>query len=292
MRDLLCTRWVSALTYAAAWLLAIFAWPASAQAAASGPQATPQPAPSYALTARLYLQAPIVLRATVQKPGLFERNRRQKLADGRWRILFDADLQTVYKAPVSVRTPVTVAWEGPATPAGQAPDFSRQSVILFLRPRAAVGKSEGAAFETLEAQALTPWTPAAEAMVRAIGSETQAPGLADLGLTGIMELFEQDGDPPFQRGYQFFIGTRSGGQVSVALNLNDNRRGADQVFLATGDTMGDGQVVKRDTLPWYLLACTLPKPSAAQLREASRLSTPADASRAFNQLTAALGPCS
>jgi hypothetical protein len=198
-------------------------------------------------------------------------------------MLVTVDVQAVLKAPDPVPARLTYLWQGPADARGRAPDLRKQSLLLFLQ---AVSGFDGQ-YRLVGSTPQLPATPAAEATLRAIASETQDRRAATMSLTavrGAIDLGDDSGPT---------VGFVIDQQRAPAITVLSSDSG---VRISWSDTDMETPPVQRNSLVWYHLACTLPRDLPADVIADYASGEDSGARRAavraaWARLLSQLGPC-
>ncbi len=265
-----------------AWLavLALYgAGPASARAVAVPPPATA--ARSFADLTALALAAPVVVRATLIKAERLRPRDAPDVAAGTARLLVTAATTTAIAAPDTVPPRLTLLTDVAVDAKGRPPKLTGDDVLLFVRSGATAGE-----VALVAAQAIVPWTPAADATVRAVLTAARRKGLGgdDPVVTGVTSAFRVPGGVPGEAESQFFLATQGGKLVSLVVLTRPGA--ARRLTIATGDVIDDAaQPIVKDTLLWYRLACGLPP------RLPPSLAAPDDVADDYRFVLSSLGPC-
>ncbi|MEP9401545.1 hypothetical protein [Sphingomonas sp. VNH70] len=278
-------RSIPAATASAALLFAVAAPPAVGQTGGDAVVAAADSGgPGYARLARLVLDAPLVIDATIRSAARIPPAEATGLAPGHVRFFVTADVGALVRAAGPLPARIGFLVDVPFDSRGRAPSLKKQRVIAFARPVA--GSADQV--QLITADARFGWTPALDAQVRGVVREVIDPA-APPAITGIGNAFHVPGTLPGEGETQIFLQTATGDPVSLLVlrRPGEQRRWA----LALGDIIDEaGGPPRRDTLAWYRLACTLPE----QLPDASVQSTGDDATTAredYRFVREALGRC-
>lgn len=244
-------------------LLAAAVQPA-AGSAQSAPVMVSMPAqPSWTDWADLALAAPIVLIADVRRVARLGRRAAPDVPAGEARALVEGDLRAVLKAPAVLPAGAAWLWQGPATARGRPTVARGQRLLLFaqLLPGGRDPATQPVALIARDGQ--QPWTPEAEATVRAILTEALDPRLARLAITGVQDGFRTEGDVAGQSDTQLFLSTAEGRPVTLVVRRRPGE--TPLVLAATGDLVDAAEPIRPRTLVWRALACGLPQTLPAHL---------------------------
>lgn len=261
-------------------LLLLAAAPAAAQLA-------PAPAPagySYADLADLTLAAPVIAVGTVRSTTRLKGADLNGVAPGRMRLYVEADVTALIRGQGGLPPRVGYLLDLAPDARGQMPKLKKSRVLLFARAAPAAGQ-----VQLVAPDAQLPWTPDAEARVRAIAREALATD-APPRLTRVREAFHVAGALPGEGETQVFLGTADNRPVSLSVL----RRPGEQPrwAVALSEIVDEAAAPPpRDSLLWYRLACSLPPAlpdrSTAQLAPADQ-----DAAREdYRFVLQQLGPC-
>lgn len=264
-------------------LLAALASPA-AGAAAGAAAAAPMPAvPGFADLAELTLAAPVALVAQIDRAERLDPRVTGPLPAGMARWLVRARVESALLAPGPLPAVVAYLWDGPARP---RPVLRQARVLLFAAPVAGAPEQ----LRLVHRRAQLPWSPDAEAMVRALVAESRDPALAGRRPTGVLSAFSVAGAVPGESETQIFLRTQGGEPVSLVVLRRPGE--APRWSVAFGDAIDEAaRPPAPGTLARHFLACGLP---AALPPTATAELAPADARRAaqdYAAVRADLGGC-
>lgn len=265
--------------------LAGLAPPAAAQQQASPSMPAAMPALPYAAAADLVTQSPLVLDATIRSESRIKGAEAAGVPAGQARFYVEADVARLIRGTAEI--PARVGWlvDVPTDARGRAPRLNKRRVLVFARPVS--GRPTQIQLVTPGAQ--IDWTPEAEALVRRIATEANAPDAAPV-VTGVRSAFHVPGSLPGEGETQIFLTTRDGrpAALSVLRRPGEETRWS----VALSEMIDDGAAAPaRDTLLWYRLACALPPELPAAATAAIE---PAEAEQAradYRFVIAQLGPC-
>jgi hypothetical protein len=236
----------------------------------------------YADLADLFAGAPIVLRAKIASAT---RLKDASTLAGATRFFVEADVTALIRGTGGLPPRVKYLVDVLPDSRGRLPKLKKADVLIAALPVA--GRPSEIQLAARDAQMI--WTPALDTRVRRIVADVLTPGAAP-EVTGIASAFHVAGSVPGEGETQIFLSTATGAPVSVSVLRRPGE--APRWALALGEIVDDAAAVPaRDTLPWYRLACFLPRDLPE--RAARELSTSdADAARAdYAVVINGLGPC-
>jgi hypothetical protein len=232
---------------------------------------------SYADIADLTLAAPVIVRATITGSERISDADSPGLAPGRARLLVSAGVDAALIAPGTIPARLSWLWDAPLDAKGKPPKPKGSSILAFLGPPAADGKTR-----LIAGAGQQPATPELEAQIRAIATEARS-GTAP-AITGVANGFRADGTVPGESESQFFLSTADSKGMTMVVTQKPGE--ALRVTVARGDVIDESAAsVKPQTLLWYRLACTASAKLPAQA--GSDPSLAADWKAALQTL----GPC-
>lgn len=243
------------------------------------------PGPSYSRSAGLVLAAPLVIDATVTRTSVLPAARATGVSPGHVRFYVQAKVAGLIRGRDGVAGEIAYLADVPLDSRGRAPKLKRMRVMLFARP---VPGKPG------EVQLVRPdgqlsWSPALDTQVRAIVAEAVQPDAAP-AITGIGSANHVRGSLTGEGETTIFLQTAEQRPVSLTIIRRPGQAPAWSVSLSevVTDTVGE---IRRDTLLWYRLACSLPP----ALPDTSLAGVdPADAALAqedYRFVLEQLGPC-
>ncbi len=237
-------------------------------------------ASGYSVLAKAALAAPIVAKIVVHTQRQPPKELRSAVP-GRIRLIMEADVVAVLKAPDLVPGRITYLWEGPLSAQGKQPKFKKQTFTLFLLP----GSDGDNSYRLATQNAQQPWSDADEQTLRQIIKEAAAdPAGAARIITNVRSGLIDDSEET-AGSINFILDTQSGNPI--ALSLRDNT-----VLVSSSDGIADGVPVQPRTLTWYQLACGLPAALPDQVM--ADQDKPDDAAKlraAYAKIVQLLGPC-
>lgn len=240
---------------------------------------------TYADLVDLALPARLVALAQVRKAVRLKPEEAPGLPPGHARLYIEArtlDLLIGDSIGESMRFLADV----PLDARGKPPKLNRTEVIVLARPVA--GKTDE--LQLVAPDAMLTFTPAREATLRAILTETSRPD-APPAITTLREALHVSGNLAGEGETQLFLGTATGAPVSISVLRRPGQPTTWGVsFTEIVDSAARPPLPA--TLAWYRLACGLP----ARLPDRANISaTLADrrlAAEDYAKVLADLGPCS
>lgn len=269
------------LPSAAALLLALVSVPSAAQPV-SAPAAV---LPAYAETAALVLAAPVAVVADIARATPLKGAQAAGVAPGMARLYVEAQVVALIRGPGVLPARISYLVDLPLDSANRPPKLKKLRVLLLAAPV----PDRPAELRLVGPGAQMPWSPAAEARVRAIITEAIAPA-APPAITGITGAFHVPGSLPGESETQIFLKTADARPISLSVL----RRPGEQPrwAVALGEMVDNSAAPPRpESLLWYRLACglpaALPAAATASLGPAERAAAEAD----YQLVLRGLGPC-
>jgi len=239
---------------------------------------------AYADLVDLALPAQVVVRAEVHKTARLKPEEAPGLPAGRARLYVEARTQALLIGD-NLGESIRFLADVPLDARGKPPKLSKAPVIVLAR---AVPDRPGE-LQLVAPDAMVALTPAREATLRAILTETSRPD-GPPAITALREALHVNGNLAGEGETQLFLGTSTGAPVSISVL----RRPAQPTTWGVSFTEIVDSAARPPlpaTLAWYRLACGLP----ARLPERANISaTLADrriAAEDYAQVLAELGPC-
>jgi hypothetical protein len=274
-------RWSGVAKLAALFTLAI----PLAAGAQSAPAAIASATPTYADLVGLAEASGIVAEVTVKDQALVEAERAPGLAPGRARLYLETQTQRVLKGPNALGESVDYLADVPLDAKGKPPKLRKQTFIVFANPVA----SQPGELQLVAPDAQLPLDPALEGRVRNVVAQLASAG-ATQRVSGVRDVISVAGNLAGESETQMFVETAGGAPVSLTVIRRPNM---DPTWGVSWSEIVD-QAAKPpapDTIPWYRLACFLPRklPDRAFLQSdaAGRERAEADYQFILDQL----GPC-
>ena len=242
-------------------------------------------APSYAATADLALNAPLVVDGVIRSAVRIKGAEAAGVAPGHVRFYEQIDVNALIGGNTALPARIGYVVDVPYDANGRVPRLRDMRVIAFAR--SVPGRP--AQLQLVAPDAQQPWSPDLDRMVRAIITESVSAD-APPAITGIGNAFHVPGTIPGEGETQMFLTTANGAPISISVLSRPNQQRPWSV--STGDIVDNSAGPPRpDTLLWYRLACGLP----AQLPDTSLAGQdPTNAAAArddYQFVLSQLGPC-
>ena len=242
-------------------------------------------APSYAATADLALNAPLVVDGVVSSAVRIKGEEAAGVAPGHVRFYEQIDVNALIGGNTALPARIGYVVDVPFDANGRVPRLRDMRVIAFARQV----PGRPAQLQLIAPDGQQPWTPELDRMVRAIITESVSAD-APPAITGIGNAFHVPGTIPGEGETQMFLTTANGAPISISVLSRPNQQR--QWSVSTGDIVDNSAgPPKPDTLLWYRLACGLP----AQLPDSSLAGQdPTNAAAArddYQFVLSQLGPC-
>ena len=279
------TRWISSFPLLAVAALCILpALPAARAQSPAGPSAVLPPAdlppappvadwppapPGWTDLADLALAAPVVLIGTVRRADRLGRRAAPDVPAGQVRVLVEADLSAVLKAPGLLPARAAWLWQGVAGPRNSLPFARTQPVLLFARPLAGGANPEVQAMALISPHGQQPWSAGAEAAVRAVLAENVEAGRQARMVTAVSDAARSEGTIAGRSESQFFLATDLGKPMTLVVRHTPGQPAA--VLVAAGELVDHAAPIVPHTLTWRALACGMPARLPARLAADSGL---------------------
>jgi hypothetical protein len=254
-------------------------------AAPAGAQVAAPPPPSYADLVDLTLAAPVIVDGTIRSTARIKGAEAAGVAPGKQRLYVEADVLALVQG--SQGTPPRVGYLLDQAPdaAGKFPKLKKTRVLILAR---AVPNSPGQ-LQLVAPDAQLPWSPDADARVRAIARAAAASDAAP-AIRGVRDAFHVPGALPGEGETQVFLTTANATPLSLSILRRPGEQPRWAVALSEVVDEAAGPP-PRETLLWYRLACGLPRDLPER---ATATLTPEEAGRAradYAFVLAQLGPC-
>jgi len=268
---------------AAALLLAACAAGLSLPALAAAPP--PVPLLPYADLADLADHAPTVVRARIRSVAVVEPARAIGLRPGQARLYVEAQTTALLSGPSLTGDSLRYLADVPLDAKGKPPKLTKREVLIFARTVPA----RPGELQLVAPDAQVLWSPANEERLRAILTELLAPG-APGRVTRVSEAIYVPGTLAGEGETQMFLDTADHEPTSITVT---HRAGSEPHWNVSFSEVvnSDGTPPARDTLPWYRLACFLPRQldPAVNVSAASEDKVQAEADYAY--VLTQLGAC-
>lgn len=259
--------------------------PGFASVSAPAAPVSPVESWSYADVSDLFLAAPVVARVRIADAIRLPDAPGEPGTQTRIRYYFVGDVVTLIRGNGGLAPRVSWLADVSLDARGRPPKLKKAAMMLAALP---VDGKPGE-LRLAAPDAMVPWSPAAEARVRAViasGLATDAPPR----VTGIASAFYSPGNLPGEGETQIFLTTATKDPVSLSILRRPNME--PRWAMALGEIVDEAaKPPERDTLAWYRLACALPAdmPAAATAELSAEA---AEAARAdYRFVMTSLGPC-
>lgn len=254
------------------------------QAPVSAPAPALALAPTYADIADLTVASPLVIDATIRSASRIKGAEAAGLVPGRTRFYVEADVIALVRGSAAI--PARVGWLVDIAPdwRGRTPNLKKRRVLAFAR----VVAGAPAQLQLIAPGAQLDWTPALDAIARAIAREANAPDAPPV-VTDVGNAFHVPGALPGEGETQIFLKTQGDRPASLSIL---RRPGEEPRWsVALNEIIDESAAApQRDSLLWYRLACalpaTLPDRSTAALESADAEIARADYRLVIEQLGA------
>jgi hypothetical protein len=222
------------------------------------------PPMSYADLADLALTAPVAAHVRVRRAAALSAREAAGVPAGYSRFLVEADIVALIRGAGGLPGRVSYLADLPNDSRGRAPRLRRGTEYLVLATPVA-GRPAELRLAARDAQ--LPFSAEAAARLRDLLREASATGAAPR-ITGIGRAFHVPGSLPGESETQFFLQTADNRPISITVLRRPGER--PRWSVALGEMVDEAaETVRRDSLLWYRLACTLPPAlPAASLSEA------------------------
>lgn len=247
-----------------------------AVAPAAPVQAGPIPAAqlTYVDLVELGMAADLVLRSQVSRQTTVRADRAPGLEPGKVRLYVQAATQALLAGSGSAAGSYAFLVDLPLTDRGRRPKIKNEVVLLFGR------RVEGrpGELQLVGLQAIQPANPLLEQRVRQVLTQLVQPDRPPV-ITGVREVMSVPGNLAGESETQLFLETQGGAPVAITVL---RRPGMAPSWGVSWTDIVDqsARPPLRETLQWYVLACSLPAdlPGAAfiQADPASRARARAD----------------
>ena len=273
------------MEFRASEVIALLAAAALGGAAPPAPPPPAAPEPTYADLVDLTDSVPLILRAQIRTQSTVEAERARGLRPGWVRLYVTAKVEALLFGKAAVSEAQEYLVDVPLDAKGRPPKLTKTSVLLFARP--VPGRPGMLQLVTPDAQ--VPSTPARDARVRAIIGELLAPG-APGRIAGVREAINVAGDLAGEGETQLFLTAKDGAPVAITVTRKTGEPPRWSVsFSEVVET--DAKPPAAGTLPWYRLACFLPRrlPAGTNLSESPAEKQQAEAD--YQLVLQGLGAC-
>ena len=241
--------------------------------------------PTYADLADLADNAPLVMRAKIRKVAEIKTPRSTGATTGLARVYIEAVTENLFTGPAAVGESLRYLADIRRDAKGKLPKLTKQSVLLFARH---VPGHPGE-LQLIAPDAQIPATPASEEVLRSILTELFAPG-APPRVTGVHEAIFVAGNLVGEGESQIFLTTANEEPAAITVR---HQTGQLPKWSASFSEVVDsgGLPPRRDSLPWYRLACFLPAQLPAGVNVSAGTGDRSQAEADYRLVMADLGPC-
>jgi hypothetical protein len=239
---------------------------------------------TYADLVDLALSSPVVARGVIHRQTRLKPEESPGLQPGFVRLYIEADTAALLVGP-DLGESLRFLADVPLDEKGKVPKLIKSQVLLFGN----VVPNRPGELKLTAADTMFAWTPQLEARTRHILTDLIAPD-APPAITGLREALHVPGNLTGEGETQFFLTTANGKPVSISVIRRPgepNRWGVS--FSEIVDQSARPPVP--DTLPWYRLACALPRSVPDRAQISSSDADKAIASEDYAFMLRALGPC-
>jgi len=259
--------------------------PAMAQSGNLGGFAVPATSAAYADIADLVTISPLILDAQIRKITRLPASQTVGVPANIQRVLVEADVLSLIRGEEGFAARARFLLDVPKDAKGKIPKLQkRRFFLLGSRAQGIPGTMKLA-----RPDALVEWSPANDAMLRAITKEAVQLG-APQAITGITSAFFTPGTVIGESETQIFLKTAGGEPISISVLSRPGQ--AKRWAVSTGDVIDESAVAPaRDSLLWYRLACGLPRTLDAKLVESSEPASLAGAQSDYRFVLESLGAC-
>ena len=244
------------------------------------------PAPRYGEIAGKVIAAPLIVDATIRSTVRIRGEEALDVPPDRVRYYVTADVSALIRG--SGALPAQIGWvaDVPLDFRGRPPRLRRERVLVFARPV----PGRPAQLQLIGTDAQYRWSPALDAMVRAIATELVSPQ-APPEITGVGNAFHVPGTLPGEGETQIFLRTANGDSISLQILRRPNQ--APRWSVSLGEIVDDSAGPPApDTLLWYRLACGLPRELPEEALDAETAANARVAREDYRLVLRDLGPCS
>jgi hypothetical protein len=278
---------------ALAWFAA-FAAPLAAQSTRTAPQLPLSPIVnfavsainnSYADVADLVVNAPLIVDVTIRKVTPVPVQQAVGVPANLQRMLVEGDVMALLRSKDGMGGTVRFLLDAPKDAKGKIPKLKKQRYFLFASKVAGMPGT----IRLIRPNALAEWSPANDAMVRAITREAVQLD-APQAITALSSASYSPGDIPGEGDTQIFLNTAGGQPYSISVT---SRAGKPKSWtVSMSDLIEEGaSAPKRNTLLWYRLACGMPPKLGADIIESADAENVARAQTDYAFVLQSLGKC-
>ncbi|WP_157099191.1 hypothetical protein [Novosphingobium rosa] len=217
--------------------------------------AVPPPAPPalhYADLVDLADSAPLVLRAEIRDAVLLKPERAPDVRAGWGRIYVEATATQALRGTVPPGMVIRYLADVPLGPKGKLPPYKKLSVLLFAR-----GKAGSDELQLVAPDAQLVWGQDLDTRVRSLLGELGASD-APPRVTGVTQALYEPGNLVGEGETQLFLST-SNSQPATITVLHKPGQPTNWSVSFSEVVDARGRPPAPDTLPWFRLACGLPR---------------------------------
>jgi hypothetical protein len=260
---------------------------ASAQTSVAPPYslAVQAEAAAYADIADLVVISPLIIDTTIRSAKRIAPEQAVGVPLNLQRMLVEADVTALIRGQGGVVPRVRFLLDVPKDAKGKIPKLKKKR--LFLLGSAVSGRP--GEIRLSRPNALIEWSPANDALVRAITQEAVQID-APPAITGIASGFYSPGTVVGEGETQIFLKTASDQPMSLSVL---SRPGQDKRWaISTAEVIDESATAPaKFTLLWYRLACGLPRVLRSELVEGAESDNAARAQADYKFILDSLGPC-
>jgi hypothetical protein len=217
--------------------------------------AVPPPAPPalhYADLVDLADSAPLVLRAEIRDVVLLKPERAPDVRAGWGRIYVEATATQALRGMVPPGMVIRYLADVPLGPKGKLPPYKKLSVLLFAR-----GKAGSDELQLVAPDAQLVWGQDLDTRVRSLLGELGASD-APPRITGVTQALYEPGNLVGEGETQLFLSTANNQPATITVVHKPNQPTNWSVSFSEV-VNARGRPPAPDTLPWFRLACGLPR---------------------------------
>ncbi|MEO7384685.1 MAG: hypothetical protein ABIU18_07115, partial [Novosphingobium sp.] len=211
------------------------------------------PALTYADLADLADAAPLVLKAKVIKVAEVEPKRAGNVKPGWARVYVESVTENLLAGPAAVGASLHYLADVLRDAKGKVPKLKKMEVLLF----AMHVEGQPGALQLIAPDAQVLFDPLTEMQLRAILDALYRPG-APRRITGVREAIHVPGNLAGEGETQIFLTTQDEEPAAITV-IRHNGLPLNWSMSFSEIVESTGRPPARDTLPWYRLACFLPR---------------------------------
>ena len=238
---------------------------------------------NYADLADFALASKLVARVQTQSVQPLKGAMAQGTPAGHQRLLINAKVIALLKAPDSQAVRVEYLVDVPVDSRGRIPKLKKVESLIFARP---IRSGE---IQLIAPDAWVTWTDDYGQTVRSILTAASQPD-APPQMSGIASAFHSPGSLPGEGETQIFVTTRDNRPASLTVQRRADT-GA-RWFVSLGEVVDEGvSQPEKNTLLWYRLACFLPQMVPDSLIGDQSEAAREEIKRDYTLIRQNLGPC-